>query len=133
MMEIFCENNQLVAIVTYFRKKRPILEDVCQGSKYVKVWIHSKKSCSLHVKRFTLYIFIHNLLIFRKHFKILFYLRINCAKCPNTEFFLVHIFLYSDWIQRFTVNICIQSEYRKIQTKKNSAFGQFSRSDALTR
>ena len=73
------------------------------------------------------------LLIFRKHFKILFYLRINCAKCPNTEFFLVHIFLYSDWIQRFTVNICIQSEYRKIQTKKNSAFGQFSRSDALTR
>ena len=23
-------------------------------------------------------------------------------KCPNAEFFLVHIFLYSDWIQRFT-------------------------------
>ena len=23
-------------------------------------------------------------------------------KCPNTEFFLVRIFLYSDWIQRFT-------------------------------
>ena len=23
-------------------------------------------------------------------------------KCPNTEFFLVRIFLYSDWIRRFT-------------------------------
>ena len=23
-------------------------------------------------------------------------------KCPNTELFLVHIFLYSDWIRRFT-------------------------------
>ena len=23
-------------------------------------------------------------------------------KCPNTELFLVRIFLYSDWIQRFT-------------------------------
>ena len=24
-------------------------------------------------------------------------------KCPNTEFFLVHIFLYSYWIRRFTI------------------------------
>ena len=24
-----------------------------------------------------------------------------CEKCPNTEFFLVPIFLYSDWIRRF--------------------------------
>ena len=23
-------------------------------------------------------------------------------KCPNTEFFLVRIFLYLDWIRRFT-------------------------------
>ena len=33
-------------------------------------------------------------------------------KCPNTEFFLVRI----------------QSEYRKIRIRKNSAFGHFSRS-----
>ena len=58
-------------------------------------------------------------------------------KCPNTEFFLVRIFLYSSWIRRFTVfeldteiysvNYCIQSEYRKIRTRKNSLFGHFSR------
>ena len=29
---------------------------------------------------------------------------------PNTEFFLVRIFLYSDWIRRL-VNLCIQSEW----------------------
>ena len=36
-----------------------------------------------------------------------------CEKCPNTELFLVRIFL---------------SEYRKIRTRNNSVFGQFSRS-----
>ena len=41
-------------------------------------------------------------------------------KCPNTELFLVRIFLYSDWIQRFT------SEYRKIRTRSNSVFEHFS-------
>ena len=49
-------------------------------------------------------------------------------KCPNTEFFLVRIFLYSDWIRRFTVNLRIQSEHRKIRTRKNFVFGHFSRS-----
>ena len=34
----------------------------------------------------------------------------QCEKCPNTEFFLVRI----------------QSEYRKIWTKKNSVSGHFS-------
>ena len=48
-------------------------------------------------------------------------------KCPNTELFLsifscilVCIFLYSDWIQRFT------SEYMKIRTRNNSVFGHVS-------
>ena len=45
-------------------------------------------------------------------------------KCPNTEFFLVRIFLYSDWT-RILVNLRIQSEYRKIRTWKNSVFGHF--------
>ena len=36
-------------------------------------------------------------------------------KCPNTQFYLVRIFLY-------VVNLRIQSEYRKIRTRKNSAF-----------
>ena len=49
-------------------------------------------------------------------------------KCPNTMFFLVRIFLYSDWIRRFNVNLSIQSEYRKILNRKNSVFGHFSRS-----
>ena len=46
-------------------------------------------------------------------------------KCPYAEFFLVHIFLCSDWIRG---NIRIQSEYRKIRTRKDSVFGHFSRS-----
>ena len=38
-------------------------------------------------------------------------------ECPNTEFFLVRIFLYSVRIQK------------KTRTRKNSVFGHFSRSD----
>ena len=86
----------------------------------------------------------------------------KCEKWPDTEFFLVRIFLYWDWIRSFiqyercsiffkkkifflekmhcvkSVQIrsfflslfsCIQSEYRKIQTRKNSLYGHFSRSD----
>ena len=50
-------------------------------------------------------------------------------KCPNTEFFLVRIFLYSDWIRRFSPYLlCIYSEYRKIRTRKNWVFGHSSRS-----
>ena len=37
---------------------------------------------------------------------------LHCTQCPNTEFFLVRIFLYSDLIR----------------TRKNSVFGHFSRS-----
>ena len=43
--------------------------------------------------------------------------------------FLVHIFLYLDWTRRFTVNLSVQSKYRKIRTRKNSVFGYFSWSE----
>ena len=39
-----------------------------------------------------------------------------CRKCPNTEFFLVRIFLYSDWMRR--ENLRIQAEYWKIRIRK---------------
>ena len=52
-------------------------------------------------------------------------------KCPNTQFFLVCIFLYSDCTEIYSINLCIQSEYKKIRTRKNSVFGHFSRSDKL--
>ena len=45
-----------------------------------------------------------------------------------TEFFLFHIFLYLDWIRRFTVNLHIQSKYGKIRDRKNSILEHFSRS-----
>ena len=48
-------------------------------------------------------------------------------KCPNTELFLVRIYLYSDWIWRFTP-LRIQQEYKKIRTRNNSVFGHFSHS-----
>ena len=49
----------------------------------------------------------------------------------NAEiYFLVHIFHYSDWVRRFTkVNLHIQSEYRNIQTRKNSVSVRFSFSE----
>ena len=34
-------------------------------------------------------------------------------KYPKTEFFLIRVFSYSDWIRRLTVNLRILSEYRK--------------------
>ena len=44
-------------------------------------------------------------------------------KCPNTRIFLVRIFLHSDWIRillrkspYYSVNLRIQSKYRKIRT-----------------
>ena len=71
-------------------------------------------------------------------------------KCPDTEVFLVRIFLYSDWIrrevskygvisdpyfpvfglntERYGASFCIQSDYRKIRTRNNSVCGHFSRS-----
>ena len=66
-------------------------------------------------------------------------------KYPNTELFLVRIFLYSDWIrrevskygvisdpyfpvfwlntERYRGSFRIQSDYRKIRTRNNSVFG----------
>ena len=49
------------------------------------------------------------------------------------SFFLVRISLYSDWIRRFTDSIHIQSEYRKIRTRKNSVFWHFWRSVKMTK
>ena len=56
------------------------------------------------------------------------YYFIHCLKSVQIRsFFLVHIFLYWDWIRRFT----IQSEYKKIRTRKNSVYGHFSHGDLL--
>ena len=50
-----------------------------------------------------------------------------CEKYSNTEFFLVRIFPYSDWIRGDT-----ECECGKIQTRKNSVFGHFWRSNQST-
>ena len=67
-------------------------------------------------------------------------------KCPNTEFFLVHIFPHSDvfspnagkygpektpYLERYEVSLRIQSDCGKIRTRKNSVFGHFSHSVRL--
>ena len=46
-------------------------------------------------------------------------------KCPNMEFFLVCIFLYWDWIWTDTLSFHIQSEYRKIRTRKTPYLDTF--------
>ena len=60
----------------------------------------------------------------------------NCIplreKCPDMEIFLVRIFLYSDWIRRFTedseygdLRSFFWSEYRKIRTRKTPYLDTF--------
>ena len=49
-------------------------------------------------------------------------------KVSKYGLFLVRNLLYSDWIRRFnpySINLRIQSEYRKIRTRNNSVFGHF--------
>ena len=50
-------------------------------------------------------------------------------KCPNTEFFSGPYFpAFGTNTEIYGVNLRIQSEYRKIRTRKNSVFGHCSRS-----
>ena len=49
--------------------------------------------------------------------------------CSNTEFFLVCI--WTEYRDLF-VNLRIQTEYKKIRTRKSSLFGYFSRSETVT-
>ena len=60
-------------------------------------------------------IFMYFLSIFKLEWNLSSFQRPLHKKCPNTELFLVHIFLYSDWIR----------------SRNNSVFGQFSRSGYL--
>ena len=46
-------------------------------------------------------------------------------KCPNTEFFLVCIFLHSDWIRRDTILLRIQSECKKYRLEKTPYLDTF--------
>ena len=50
-------------------------------------------------------------------------------KCPNTEFFFGPYFpAFGLNTEIYSVNLRLQSEYRKMQTRKNSVFGHFPRS-----
>ena len=54
--------------------------------------------------------------------------------CPNKEFFLVRIFLHSDWIRRHTEYISVfNPNVGKYGPEKNSAFGHFSRNERFSR
>ena len=56
---------------------------------------------AIFLLHFSRSIFHSMLLIFCKNWGLGFYKKIvQREKCPNTEFFLVRIFLYSDWIYR---------------------------------
>ena len=74
------------------------------------------------------YIILNSIILYALYYIMLYYITYYIIlyslreKCPNTEYFLVRIFPYSDWIQ---------SECRKIRTRKNSVFGHFSRSDYI--
>ena len=72
--------------------------------------------------------FVVSLLLMNwSYFKILQSL---CEKCPNTEFFWsVFPRIWTEYGDIYAVNFCIQSEYEKIRTRKNSVFGHFLHSD----
>ena len=56
----------------------------------------------------------------------------DCGNCEVAYFSVsvVLIFPHSDWTWRDTwLSLCIQSEYGDIRTRKNSVFGNFSRSE----
>ena len=51
-----------------------------------------------------------------------------CEKCPNSGVFSGPYFLlFRLNMEIYSVNLCIQSEYRKMPTRKSSIFGHFSR------
>ena len=52
-------------------------------------------------------------------------------KCPNTELFLVRIFLCLDWIRRFTKSP-YSVQIQENTNQKKSVFGHFSRSDSYS-
>ena len=55
-------------------------------------------------------------------------------KCPNTEFFSgPYVPVFGLNMEIYGVNLHIWFEYRKIRTRKNSAFGRFSRSGTYWR
>ena len=64
-----------------------------------------------------------------KNFKCSIFSDENLAlreKCPNMEFFfLVRVSLHSTEFEDLLVNLRIQSEYRKIQTRNNSVLEIF--------
>ena len=54
------------------------------------------------------------------------FFKVDLESIQSVLLCVVRIYLYSDWI--FSVNLRIQSEYRKIRIRKNSVFAHFSRS-----
>ena len=52
-------------------------------------------------------------------------------KCQNTVTSGLYFPVFGLNTEKYSVNLRIQSEYKKIQTKNNSVFGHFSRSVAL--
>ena len=53
-------------------------------------------------------------------------------KCPNGVFSGLYFPAFELNMERYFVSLRIQSEYRKIRTRKNSVFEHFSRSDLYT-
>ena len=96
--------------------------NVCSFSNIGSDWYSAISYCILDVK-FTPIWQLHRGTLSFSVPRCLSYLSL-CEKCPNTEFFLVRIFLYSDWIRRF-INLRIHSKYRKIRTRKTPYLGTF--------
>ena len=80
------------------------------------ITITTVKLLRIHVSRLTIWKPCGAMRFF---FHIGCYLHTLHEKCPNAEFFLVHIFR-------------IWTKYGKIRTRKNSLFGHFLRSDIIS-
>ena len=89
--------------------------NVLSGDVQVLFW-----TCNAHSVYFQCSGGYNEVILFIKHY----------VKSVLIRSYFRSIFLYSDWIWRFTVNLRIQSEYRKIRTRNNSVFGHFSRCES---
>ena len=100
---------------------------------YIYIYIYAKKSILTHLKSMFLfylplkslrYVTFGSLMFLEGKQNSLEWDTLR-EKCPNTEFFSGLYFPVFGLI--YSVNLRVQSKYKKIRTRKSSVFGHFSR------
>ena len=86
----------------------------------------------IYLKIYTLYIYILDCFIYLKICTFhIWHFDIHCVKSVQIRCFLWSVLsrIWTEYGEIRSISLRIQSEYGKIRTRKNSVFGNFSRSD----